>query len=60
MNRLRYVLEARAEVVEKPQQYEIDWDRIRVQVQEAQQLLDSNIIKEPTMKKKPGRKKKGY
>lgn len=59
MNRLRYVLSARAEVVEKPQQYEIDWERIRLQVREAAEQL-ANFEKEPTMKKKPGRKKKGY
>ena len=58
MNRLRYVLEARAEVVEKPQQYEIDWERIRLQVREAALQL-ANFEKEPEMKKK-GRKKKGY
>lgn len=58
MNRLRYVLEARAEVVEKPQQYEIDWERIREQVREAAEQL-ANFEKEPDVKKK-GRKKKGY
>ena len=58
MNRLKYVLSARAEVVEKLPQYEIDWDRIREQVREAAEQL-ANFEKEPEMKKR-GRKKKGY
>lgn len=58
MNRLKYVLSARALVVEKPKQYEIDWDRIAQQVREAALQL-ANFEKEPEMKKR-GRKKKGY
>lgn len=58
MNRLRYVLEAQALVIKQPEQYEIDWERIKQQVREAAEQL-ANFEKEPEMKKK-GRKKKGY
>jgi len=58
MNRLRYVLTARADLV-KPQQYEIDWLKIAQDVREAAEQL-ANYEKEPDMKKKNGKKKKGY
>lgn len=57
MNRLKYVLSARAEVDNPIKQYEIDWNRILIQVREAAELVKN---KEPEMKKKNGRKKKGY
>lgn len=54
----KYILQAQAEVISSMGEFQIDWHKIKQQVEEAQQLVDSNI-KEPEMKKK-GRKKKGY
>lgn len=58
MNKPKYILQAQAEVITSMGEFQIDWHKIKQQVLEAQQLVDSTI-KEPEMKKK-GRKKKGY
>lgn len=59
MNKPKYILQAQAEVISSMGEFQIDWHKIKQQVEEAQQLVDANKLKEPEMKKK-GRKKKGY
>lgn len=53
----KYKLAVTADVLGSQKQYEIDWDKIALDVKDAALLVND---KEPTMKKKPGRKKKGY
>lgn len=59
MTQPKYKLQAQAEVITSMGEFQIDWHKIMLQVREAQQLLDQRE-KEPTMKKKTGKKKKGY
>lgn len=53
----KYLLQAQAQVIKPIEQYTIDWQRIAEQVAEAADLIKN---KEPEMKKKNGKRKKGY
>ena len=55
-----YTLEVSAEVIQPIKQYEIDWQRIRDQVQEAADMVKNKEFIMTEMKKKNGKKKKGY
>lgn len=55
-----YTLEVNAEVFKPIRQYEIDWQRIRDQVQEAADMVKNKEFIMTEMKKKNGKKKKGY
>jgi hypothetical protein len=60
MTQPKYRLQAQAEVITSMGEFQIDWHKIMQQVKEAQQLVDANKLQEPEMKKKNGKKKKGY
>lgn len=60
MTQPKYRLQAQAEVITSMGEFQIDWHKIMQQVKEAQQMVDANKLQEPTMKKKTGKKKKGY
>lgn len=55
-----YTLEVSAEVIQPIRQYEIDWQRISEQVQEAADMVKNKEFIMTEMKKKNGKKKKGY
>lgn len=59
MNKPKYILQAQAEVISSMGEFQIDWHKIAEQVADAK-LLVENTTKEPEMKKKNGKKKKGY
>ena len=56
----RNKIKVEAEVIRPLEQYEIDWQRISEQVREAAEMVNNKEFIMTEMKKKNGKKKKGY